>query len=392
MRTLAPVLRALLLLALLTTGVPAPGGAQAGGTPTRADSAAVLLEAAQRFQAEEEVSVARALYRHIVGRFPGTPAAERAAALLEGVSATGSGSGSVELQVWSTLYGLWLGVAVPGALGADGSEAYGAGLLVGGPAGFLAGRLAARNRGYTLGQVRAITLGGSWGTWQGFGWREVLDLGVEEICPPEASGCFDGEDSAEEAFAGMVIGGLAGLATGIVVAEGGVSSAAATGANFGSLWGSWFGTAAGVLVDLEDDDLLAAALVGGNAGLLAGGLGTAGLGWSRDRWRLVSVAGLLGGLGGLGIDLLAQPDDEKVAVAIPLATSLVGLGIGIASSRGMGRSDEVDGPAAGALLGLGEGGLRLDAPVPYPTLRPVDGPRGTRWEPALGVTLFRAVF
>lgn len=379
---------AFLALSLLLPG-PVRAQARAGLTP--ADSAAVLLEAARSFEGREEWTVAQALYRHILRRFPDTPAALSARERLGVVDRSAPGSGSVELQVWSTLYGLWLGVAVPGAFGADDSEPYGLGLLLGGPAGFLSGRAAARSADYSLGQVRAITLGGTWGTWQGYGWRQVLDLGVSQDCPPGGDFCYDSEDADEETFAAMVLGGLAGIATGAIIARNPVSSATATGANFGSLWGSWFGTAAGVLADLEDDDLLAVALVGGNAGLVSAALATPRLGWSRDRWRLVSVAGVLGGLGGLGIDLLAQPDDDKVAVAIPLAASLVGLGIGVAASRGL--QDRPDSePMDGALFSFRDGSVRLDAPVPFPTLRPVDGPRGTEWRTALGVTLFRATF
>lgn len=397
MKAIAP-LRAAASLLLLAAGFavlsPPPLSGQAGAGMTPADSAAVLLETARRFQEAEERAVAEALYRHILRRFPGTPAAMTARDLLPRVAGSAAGDGSVELQVWSTLYGLWLGVAVPGAFGADGPEPYGAGLLLGGPAGFLTGRAVARSEGLTMGQVRAITLGGTWGSWQGFGWQEVLGLGVGEDCPDGAGVCFE-EDSSQEAFAAMVVGGLAGLATGAVLSRGPVSSAAATGANLGSLWGSWFGTALGVLVDLEDDDLLAAALLGGNAGLVAGALGTPRWGWSRNRWRLVSIAGVLGGLGGLGIDLLAQPDGDKALVGIPLATSLLGIGIGIGATRNLDDPTPGGDPGAlldGALLDLRDGSLSVGLPLPLPRRLPSEEPGGRGWRTGLGVTLFRAVF
>jgi hypothetical protein len=88
--------------------------------------------------------------------------------------------------VFATLYGLWLGVAVPTALGADDGEAYGAGLLVGGPLGLFSARAVTRSRSLTEGQVRAISWGGIWGTWQGFGVAEVLDIGEDVICDPRA--------------------------------------------------------------------------------------------------------------------------------------------------------------------------------------------------------------
>lgn len=386
-----PALATLLLLAVLFLGGPVPVRAQA---PTAADSAAVLLEAARSFEDQEEARVAEALYRHILARFPGTPAAAAARERLAGPAmGAGEGSGAVELQVWSTLYGAWLGVAVPGAFGADGAEPYGAGLLVGAPLGFVTGRWAALSRGYTLGQARAITLGGTWGTWQGWGWREVLDLGVETVCPPGGDGfCYEDEGDSEEVFAAMVLGGLAGITTGALLAREPVASATAAGANYGSLWGSWFGVAAGVLADQEDDGLLAMALLGGNAGLVSGALLTPRWGWSRNRWRVVSAGGLLGGLAGLGMDLLVQPDDEKVVVAIPLAGSLVGLGIGRAMSRDMDGPAEGDGGEVGSLLHLGRDGAILGIPVPRPRLRPVYGPGRTELRAEWGITLLSARF
>jgi hypothetical protein len=143
---------------------------------------------------------------------------------------------------------------------------------------------------------------------------------------------------------------------------------------------------------LEDDDLLAAALLAGNAGLVGGALAAPRWGWSRNRWRLVSIAGVIGGLGGLGIDLLTQPDDDKVAVAIPLATSLLGLGIGVLGSRGADGGADGAGAPGGAVLNVRDGRLSLDLPLPHPVVRPVHGPGGTELRPALGVVLARAVF
>jgi hypothetical protein len=151
--------------------------------------------------------------------------------------------------------------------------------------------------------------------------------------------------------------------------------------------------AGGALFDLEDDDLLAATLIGGNAALLASALVAPSWNVSRSRARLISIAGVLGGLGGLGIDLLTQPDDDKVALGIPLAGSIVGLGVGIAATRGGGAAREAlgDGPD-GALLGLQDGRLALGTPTPSPTLVPAfrDGRFG--WHPALRLELVRASF
>ncbi len=371
-----------LLLALVTAG-----GAEAQVTPgarvAPADSAAVLLQAAGTFQAEGRSDVARALYEFILRRFPGTPAAEEASLRLtdlQRMADDSDGSGRVELQVWSTVYGLWLGVAVPAALGADGSEAYGAGLLLGGAGGFFAGRALTRNRDITDGQARAYTLGGSWGTWQGLGWANVADA------------------STEGTFAAMVLGGLGGIGIGAALADRPISSAATTAASFGSLWGTWFGVAGGVLLDLEGDELLTAALLGGNAGLAGSALTFPSWRMSRNRQRLISIAGVLGGLGGAGIDLIVQPDNRKVAIAIPLVGSVAGLALGawFTSERdgiddGLGGAGEGEGPD-GSLLHLDGGRLGFGAPIPTPTLLPVRGPSGPEWRPGLALTLFRGRF
>lgn len=364
-------------------------------TPT--DSAAVLLGAARDFEANGRWDVAEAVYRLILEQYPTTPAAETARVRLEAAPAgTTDGDGSVELRVWMTTYGAWLGFAVPGALGASGSEPYGIGLLVGGPLGFLAGRSLGNALDITEGQARAITLGGTWGTWQGLGWREVFDFGVEEQCQVDPSGfgyCYELEDAAEETFAAAVVGGLAGIGVGTLLSQRRLTPGTASVVNFASLWGTWFGVAGGILMDLEDDDLLAATLVGGDAALLAGALLAPKWNVSRSRARLVSIAGVLGGLGGAGIDLLAKPDDDKVALGIPLAGSVLGLAIGALTTRG--RDDTAEGPGApgdGALFTLDGGQLAFGVPAPRPTLVPSPGPSRPIWRPALALDLFRASF
>ena len=369
---------------------------------TPADSAAVLLQAAESFEAQGDSDVARAIYDFILQRFAGTPAATAAQERMYGFRAEGTrGSGRVELQVWTTLYGLWLGVAIPGAFGADESEPYGLGLILGGPAGFFGGRALAGSRDLTEGQARAITFGGLWGGWQGFGWQEALDIGVEEICEPAPwdsarEHCYTTEDSSEEVFAATIIGSLAGMAVGNVLSQRTISPGVATTVNFGALWGTWFGVATGVLTDLEDDDLLGATLVGGNVGLLSMMALAPGWNVSRSRARLVSIAGVIGGLTGAGIDLLADVDDDKTAIGIPLATSLVGLGIGLAATRGY-EDHRVEAPGNGglldgSLLSLSDGRWSVNPPVPYPVMLERDGPVGPTRTPGLGVTLLNARF
>ncbi len=354
-----------------------------------ADSAAVLIQAADAFLAEGNGGVARALYRYIVERFPGTAQAERAAAVIRSERFSAAAGGATELQVWGTTYGIFLGIALPTALGAEDAEAFGVGLLLGGPAGFIAARKAAQAKQYTVGQARAITLGGSWGVWQGYALSEILDLGESFHCDVDFCNVGGGEE--ETAWA-MIGGSALGLAVGSFLARKPISDGAATGANFGGLWGTWFGTALGVVADIEGDGLLTSAVVGGNVGLAAAALSADELRWSRSRWRIVSAAGLLGAIGGFGIDLIAGVDDSQAILAIPLITSVAGLAMGIYATRGDPNSLDGGEQNAGSLMGWQSGSLSLQPPAPYPVLHALDGPRGIELKPALGVTLFRAVF
>jgi len=384
-----------LVIGLLSFGGGRPLAAQQPpqpqSAPTRADSAAILLDAAVRLDRSGRSDAAGALYEMIIDRYGGTPAAGEARALLSRApGGRSTRSGRVELQVWTTLYGLWLGVAVPAAFGADGPEPYGIGLLVGGPAGFLTGLGLARSRELTDGQARAITFGGTWGTWQGFGWASVFDWGDGYQCDVDL--CVD-SGSAEEKFVAMIAGGLAGVGTGIILSRRPITSGVATSVSLGSMWGTWFGLATGVMADLEGDDLLAATLIGGNAGLVSAALIAHRAGMSRNRARLISIAGVVGGLAGGGIDLIVQPDNEKVGIAIPLIGSLAGLAVGTVTTRNFDRpAPEPGGDTDNALIRMNDGRWVVGAPMPTLVMRRAELNGRSVRVPALGLTLLSAKF
>lgn len=362
-----------------------------------ADSANILLSTAEFLEIDGQLDVAAALYRFIAAHFDTTPAAAQARIRFSALNRSGvERSGSVELRIWATTYGAWLGVALPGWFGADGPEPYGVGLLVGGPAGYFGGRVLADSWNLTEGQARAITLGGTWGTWQGFGWAEVLEIGGQENC--FGGQCYKGDPSDEAIFGSMVIGGLAGIGAGALLSRRPISPGVASTANYGALWGTWFGLATSVLVGFDEgDQALTGALIGGDAGLLTTALLAPGWNISRNRARLVSIAGVIGGLGGVGLDLLFQPDSEKTEIAIPFATSLIGLAIGAVTSRDSDTetlpADGTLGSLSGALFKLDRGHLGLGFPTPAPTFLRRDLPSGgTALEPAASFTLFAARF
>lgn len=363
---------------------------------TRADSAAVLLETARDFEADGEYGTADALLYYITERFAGTPSATVASELLRGPTGDRVEPVSrVELPVFLTTYGLWLGIGIPWALGADDEEAYGAGLLIGGPLGLFSGLAYSRSRRLSAGQARAISWGGLYGSWQGWGWTQLFDIGVRDQCG--SFGCYADESNTEELVAGTVVGGLLGIGAGALIAQNPVRSGVASGAQGGSIWGSIYGAMlAGIFDDDAEDSALATALIAGNAGLLAGGALAAKYDVGRDRIRLMNLGALVGGLGGLGIDLLIQPDDNETAIAIPLVTSIAGLVIAARNTRDRpAPATDGAGPAMGqgtALLGWEEGSLRIQAPMPVPTLLPMDDVNGRpTWRPGLRLELFRSL-
>jgi hypothetical protein len=367
---------AALVIGIVATllGSAAPAAAQ-----TRADTAAVVLDVARRLETEGQREAARAVYRLLLREYAGTPAALQAQALAARVpDGEAFSDGRTELLVSGTLFGLWLGVALPLIFDADEPEPFGIGLLLGGPAGFLLARGYTRNRTISDGQAGAITFGGAWGTWQGAGWSNVLRLGRDvQPCPWDPSQECGYGDGGQETVAAMVVGGLVGIGTGMYIARNPVRAGTATAASLGAMWGTYYGFAGGVLMGLDDRErtMYTLALLGGNAALLGTAIVAERMQISRERARLISIAGVIGLLGGLGIDLLVQPEDTKVAVLIPTVGSVAGLALGAAWTADRdaamvpggpnGNANAGSGLEGGALLNVNGGRFAMDMPAPY---------------------------
>lgn len=363
------------LVALFVCAVLA--GASDLRAQTRADSAAVLLNAAEALRVRGETAAARAVLDLIARQYAGTPAAaevERMRAILRRTP-DAERSGRTELLVFGTTYGAWLGVAVPLALEADSPEAYGVGLLLGAPLGFYAAKQYADAKRPTEGQTRALTFGGVWGTWQGVALAELLDLGSETrtFCP-EPGVCFEEEGEAEAStyIAMSVAGGLLGIGTGAYLARKPITAGTAAAVTLGGMWGTWFGFGLSFLADQEGDELLLGTMVGGNAALVALGIVAPRWQMSEGRARLISIGGVAGGLAGAGLLLIAQPDDENVAILMPLAGSAAGLALATNWTRD--RSALPDDGGQGALINSSSGRWALD--VPHASLRLRRAPQG----------------
>jgi hypothetical protein len=363
---------------------------------SRADTAAVLLTVARDLSSAGQHDLAEELLRYIVRRFEGTPAAIEAETLLTGVRrAQALGSGRTGFIIWNTLFTTWLGLAIPAAFGADDASAYGAGLLVGAPLGFFASKTYARTTPLTAGQGGLYWLSTVWLSWQALGWREVLNIGDDELCFPDGlGGEFCRENTPDTApWAALVAGGLAGVGAGIVLSRQDIDNGTASLLRHAAFWGTWYGVGLGVLTDATDESLLTWALLGGDAALLAGiPLAKA---WqpSPGQVRLITAAGLAGGLAGVGLDLLLEVDDDQTAIAIPLVGTTVGLlGGALMGSRRSAAAADAASDFGTALVSL-DGRLSVDLPWPLPTAIPSLLPDGRiRSQPGIQVKLFNARF
>jgi hypothetical protein len=380
---------------LLFAGFALCATAGSAAAQTRADTAAVLLQAARDLEAGGDGDAARAVLDLIRRRYADTPAAASAAPLLQRYvnQAQPDGSGRVELLVWGTTYGIWAGVTTPVLLGSEDAAAYGAGLLAGAPLGFLAARSYVNaHPNISSGQARAITFGGTWGSWQGFGWTQVLGDHRTD-CNGDVCYEYDTGPSAETTLAAMLAGGVAGIGTGAILARKPIPSGVAAMVGSSSLWGSWFGLASAVLVDGTDNNLLASTLIGGDAAVVAAGILAPKWKPSVNRVRLVSLAGLVGGVAGGGLILILQPESENLAIGIPLATSIGGLLAGAHLTRDYDRERRAEPQGGEGFLRLSDGDWQLGEVLPRPTLRRFDAPNGKRvLEPAVSLTLFHASF
>ncbi|HEX6588260.1 MAG TPA: hypothetical protein VF039_04510 [Longimicrobiales bacterium] len=355
------------LLALLCARSPA-----AAQQPiTRSDSADVLVGTAERLHARGSDALAEALATLVGRRYADTPAAARANALLATLRAGArSGAGRVGLVAYSTIYGAWLGVAVPLMFEADRPQAYGLGLLTGAPLGFFGGRWFAHDRSISGGDAGLIAWSGVWGTWQGGGWMGVL--GDRTECSGDV--CYEVDADAPDVVGATVIGGLLGtLAAAYVADRIDVTGGTATMIGWSSLWGSGAGLVASVLADLDGDEVLAAALIGGDAGFATAAALAPRWDMSSGRAWLVNAAGVMGGAIGGGVDLLIEPENDDVAILIPTIGAAAGLGLGAWLTRDMDEGRMREGSIRnardhGALLGLRDGDWSVALPIPAPVL------------------------
>ncbi len=283
------------------------------------------------------------------------------------------GGGRTELIVFETLHGLFLGLAVPIILDANSSAPYGLGLLLGGPTGLVLSRAWAEANQPSAGQARAVIWGGTWGALSGL----FLYGGTTN------------NQTAQGSFGAMTAGMLGGTLAGGIAARRPISGGDGTLVIHSTVWGGWFGLALAAMADDQGEAWLPM-LIGGNAGLVAAAMAARRVEMSSGRVWLVTATGLAGLVAGLGVDILVQPDDGTLAIAIPAAASFIGLAAGVTATREFdrGRLAQAEGPAMGALLAVRNGRARLGIPVPTPALVPVEDGSPRLYTPGFRFTLF----
>lgn len=376
-------LRTAVVMGAVVLAACASGARPAAAQTTRADSAAALLRAAQVLEARGELRLARELLRVITLRFPESPdaSAAREATRRLGEEDTLIGLGRAGFIAYHTALGGWLGAILPAALDVEGSEAYGAGLLIGGPLGFFGSRALAERRQLSRGQASIMQFASTWGTWQGLGWQAAADIGVEEYC--EFDFCYEtGSDTAPWAMA--FAGGIAGLGLGMLASRSDLTEGRAAVISQGALWATWYGYLASRLAGIEDEGVLATTLLAGNAGLLLGI--PVGRAWnpSAARVRTITAAGLAGIATGFGLALLTSVDEEDTALVFALGGTTLGLVVGTAMTRDHDHRLAGDPAHSGALVEFRDG-WRIGVPTPSPTVLPE--PAGARRRSALGIRI-----
>jgi hypothetical protein len=385
------------LLAALTLAAPRPAAAQ----ETRADTAAVLVAAARRLAEVGERDLAASLLRYIIRWYGETAIAQDAARELAVADrARAAGGGRLGFVVTNTLFGGWLGLAVPLAFEADDPTPYGVGLIAGPGLGLLGSLMYTRSYPITSGQAAAYRWSLVWLSWQAYLLRELAGIGDEQFCYDDPSGppiCYE-ETPSGARFASLVAGGAAGIGVGLALTRLHLPPGDVALVQDASAWGTAFGAAISVLTspdgDPSENTVFGWMTAAGNGALL--GAIPLARSWrpSVGRVRLITISGVAGGLVGLGIDLIGEVDDEKAAIAIPTLGAAVGLATGIALTAGRDAGEPGAPPPMEnhALLRLGrDAGFGM--PVPEPRVLPAVTPDGRLGrQPAVGFRIAEVRF
>lgn len=287
---------------------------------------------------------------------------ENAKAKLKPVSGGNEGRG--RLVLWSSLYGIWLGIAVDVMFEIDGDRAVILPPLLGLGAGLGLSLAATSNYQLTVGEAWTIITGLDYGTINGALWAGGLDF------------------TSKGVVGTAVATSVAATSVGVLVANAKSPSAGDIEVvRSGLLWGTIGGLLATFVIapDASSTSALKAVAASMDLGFLAGVGLASSFDLSRNRVLIIDAGALAGGLFGLGIAWLAAGSNGNARglAGAGLGGMLAGIGVAAWATRDL---DDQDGavsaaPSLPAVMARdGAGRWRIGTPRPTPVF---DG-TGTR--------------
>jgi hypothetical protein len=279
-------------------------------------------------------------------------------------SATGGNEGRGRLVLWSSLYGIWLGIATDILFDIDGDRAPILAPLIGMGAGLGLSLAATSSYQVTVGEAWTIITGLDYGSFNGALWAGGLDFSDKGI------------------VGASVATSVAATSIGVLVANTKSPSAGAIEVVRSSLlWGTVGGFLLTIVVapDVSSESGLKAVAAAMDAGLLVGiGLANS-FDLSRNRVLIIDAGAIAGGLATAGIAWLVAGTDNNARglAAAALGGMLGGIAITAYATRDLDAQDTASAaaPSMPAVLARDAAGRwSLGTPGPVPVF---DG-RGSR--------------
>ncbi|HVR02103.1 MAG TPA: hypothetical protein VMT47_08230 [Polyangia bacterium] len=293
-------------------------------------------------------TVAR-LCGEILQRQP-TPAPRRMASRVER-------DGRGTMVVWSTIYGIWTGIAVDVLLTIDGARAAIIPPLLGMGAGLGLSLVLTSDHPLTNGQAWTVVTGLQYGSFNGALWAGAFDFSAKAVVGTTLA-------------TGLVSSAVALIVAQQVVPEQGDVEVVRSGL----FWGTVAGMLGMLTVSANPSrtSFLRGAGVSMDLGFLAGLALAASVDVSRNRDLIIDAGTLGGGVAGLGLAWLAVAGPNASGRAIAgggLAGMFAGMLATIYLTRDMDRDDDEPGSPVAALVGRdARGRWSMGTPGPAPVL------------------------
>jgi hypothetical protein len=314
-----------------TVTVEAPAASPAATPPSPLDAAPspayLALKRVLRSSCRDGLDDVRA-----ASADPNTPWAATVARMCDDIvlekkrTITGGNEGRGRLVLWSSLYGIWLGIATDIMFEIDGNRAVIVAPLVGLGAGIGLSLAATSNTQLTVGEAWTIITGLDYGTINGALWAGGLDM-------------------SDKGVVGTAVAtSVAATSIGVLVAsEKSPSAGDIELVRSGLLWGTVGGALATFTIAPHATSTAAFKAIAASmdAGFLIGVGLAKSFDLSRNRVLIIDAGALTGGLFGLGIAWLAAGTDNsgRGLAAASLGGMLAGIGVAAWATRHLDAQD-----------------------------------------------------